>query len=329
MKLIYSGFRDNRHSKFGGYDWIRFYPQADYISDKDVPLGNIEVGQKGKTINLRLLDFATRKKAKNYDIVHYFYGDLGIYKPFPKNRNYKVIATIHNNTDKLEKHHRNIIECIKSLDAVIVLNSAQAIYLKEKYNLNAFFIPHGFNKPNFKLIPANEIIKGFDAEKINLAVIGRQYRDYDTLHLAIKNSNEKIHFYLIGLAKGEKQNFSSYKNVTLCPRLDDDSYYSLISLCDYSFLPLTFATANNALMESQYLGIKCILPKINGVLDYAASKENFFYGNNTELLSILNSIKKSSPSEYLKNYANKYTWKNVYEKLTNLYKTIIGGDYEK
>ena len=35
MKLLYVGYRDWRHSKFGGYDWIHFYPDSDYLSDKN------------------------------------------------------------------------------------------------------------------------------------------------------------------------------------------------------------------------------------------------------------------------------------------------------
>lgn len=324
MKLLYSGFRDSRHSKFGGYDWIRFYPKADYISDKNVPLGFLNIGQRGKTLNLRFLDKTTRQKSENYDLVHYFYGDLGLYSPLPKNRKCKAVATIHCNTDKLEKHHNNIIECIKSLDAVIVLNSNQAEYLREKYSLNAVFIPHGFNKPEFSFIESKNIVENFDSAKINIAVIGRQYRDYETLHFAIKNVPSNIHFYLIGLKEFQKTDFIAYKNVTVCPRLDDDSYYSLISQCDYSFLPLIFATANNALMESQYLGIRCVLPKISGVLDYAAESENFYYENRNELLSILSSLNKTEPSEYLKIYATKYSWNNVYQQLKVLYETVCG-----
>ena len=205
MKLLFSGFRDSRHSKFGGYDWIRFYPNADYISDKSEPLGFLNVGQRGKTLNLKFLDNATRRKSKNYDLVHYFYGDLGLYSPLPSTRAYKVVATIHNNTDKLEKHHGNIIECIRSLDAVIVLNSNQAAYLQQRYNVNAVFIPHGFNRPEFSFVEANCVIDNYDSEKINIAVIGRQYRDYETLHYAIKNVSPAIHFYLIGLKETQKK----------------------------------------------------------------------------------------------------------------------------
>lgn len=324
MKVLFSGFRDQRHSKFGGYDWIHFYPDSDYLSDKNVPLGFIKVGQSGKVINLRILDFLTRIKAKRYDLVHYFYGDLGIFNPLPKKRKYKAVATIHCNTDQLEPHHDNIIECIKSFDAVIVLNSQQQKYLKEKYEINSYFIPHGFNKPTFEHLDVRDFVD-FDNTKVNVITIGKQYRDYETLENVIDNQpNENVHFYLVGLKSDLKEKFSKKKNVTVCGFLNDDQYYSLLDACDWSFLPLLYATANNALMESHYLGVPCILPNITGVSDYADFENNVFYSSSSEVLDIFSSLSKQSKKKELIEYAvNKFSWKNIYSQLNSLYSDIL------
>ena len=323
MKLLFSGFRDIRHSKFGGYDWIRFYPEADYICDKDVMFGKLNVGQRGKSLNLLLLDKKTRKKAKDYEIVHYFYGDLGVYSPLPNKRTYKAIVTIHCNTDAVENHHKNIMKCIKSFDAVIVLNSNQCAYLRTK-GINAFFVPHGFNRPDFISTDVKSFIKTFDSSKINVVTIGRQYRDYETLKYAIeKNTNSQIHFYLLGQKTDIADLFSNYKNVTICPRFNDDQYYSIIEQCDWAFLPLLYATANNSLMESQYLGIRNILPNISGVTDYASPNENVYYEKSEDLPEIFKNLTKQKPSVFLKEYADKYSWVNVYHQLQDLYITIL------
>lgn len=327
MKILFTGFRDHRHSKFGGYDWIRFYPNSDYFSDENVLLGNIPIGQRGKVMNLKILDFFTRHKAKKYDLVHYFYGDLTIFKPLPKKRKYKAIATIHCNTDKLEPHHENIIECLKTFDAVVVLNSQQQRYLSEKYNINSYFIPHGFNKPIFENVEISSFIQNFDKTKINVITIGKQYRDYETLEkIIIEQKNPNVHFYLVGLKKELKEKFTEFDNVTVCGFLDDNQYYSLITACDWSFLPLTYATANNALMESHYLGIPCILPKISGVTDYACKEENFFYEDTDTLLEFFTKISKREKSQVLMNYAGVFSWNNIYNKLSSMYKEIC---YEK
>ena len=46
-----------------------------------------------------------------------------------------------------------------------------------------------------------------------------------------------------------------YKNAITYDWVDDNVYYTLLSKCDYNFLPLAFATANNTLLEAQFLGI--------------------------------------------------------------------------
>lgn len=324
MKLLYVGYRDPRHSKFGGYDWITKFPNSDYLEDKKAFFNMIKFGTSGKFINLFFLDCLSRFYAPRYDVVHFFYGDLTIFKPFRKKRNYKVVATIHLNTENIEKHHKNIKKCIKSCDAIIVLNSQQCTFLREKYRINSFFIPHGFNKPVFSYKDVSMFEKNYDKNIINIVTIGKQYRDYETLLDVIENykNNTVFHFWLVGISKDWIVRFEQYANTTVCKRLDDDEYYSLISACDYLFLPLTFATANNALMEAQFLGVPSILPKINGVLDYACNEVNLFYSNQKDLHRIFDSLTKTKKSIILQNYSELFSWDNIFRRLKEVYKTL-------
>ena len=234
------------------------------------------------------------------------------------------MATIHLNTEKVEKHHKNIIKCMKSCDAIIVLNSQQCNFLRQKYNINSFFIPHGFNKPVFNYNDVTTFEKNFNKNQINIITIGKQYRDYKTLLNIINrySHNSNIHFWIVGISKDARNEFEKFQNVNICKRLDDDEYYSLISSCDYLFLPLTFATANNALMESQYIGIPCILPNISGVLDYACAQVNQFYSDENDLVKIFDSLKKSKKSEILQKYTEQFSWENIYKKLNEVYEKI-------
>ena len=324
MRILYVGYRDWRHSKYSGYDWITNFPNTKYLSDKQVFFNRINMGQSGKFINLFFLDLKARWLRKKYDIIHYFIGDLTMFFKFRKQKNHKVIATIHLDTERPASHHKNIINILRTVDRIIVLNSQQRDFLVQKYNLPAVFIPHGFNKPRFNKKTITDVIPNFDTNKINIVTIGRQYRDYETLEKVVRETiNDDVHFYLLGLDKTKRNLFEKLSNVTICFRLNDDYYYSLIDACDWSFLPLTFATANNALMESQYLGKKTILPNISGVTDYAAQKENFFYNNFDELIGFISRIKKQNKSSYLERYAEKYSWENVYNLLNNLYKEVL------
>ena len=44
MRILFVGYRDERHSKFGGYDYIAGYPNSTYLNACDVPFGFIPVG---------------------------------------------------------------------------------------------------------------------------------------------------------------------------------------------------------------------------------------------------------------------------------------------
>ena len=324
MKILYSGFRYNGHSAFGGYDWITKYPNSDYLSDKDSFLGFLPSGKSGKVLNLFCLDRKTRRIANQYDIVHCFYGDYTIVSKFPKNRNYSVVATIHQNIDLKIPHHKNIITCLQSLDDVITLSSQQAKSYKEKYGLKTVFIPHGFNKPIFDTLSNEQLREFIDIDKINIVCIGRQYRDSDTLFSIINSVKQKhdIVFHLVGSDEYTKDMLANSENVIIHKHLDDRSYYSLIQNCDWCFMPLTYATANNALMEAHSLGVRCILPNIDGVLDYACKDENFYYENLDKLLYFFNKITKQEKSQKLIDYSTCFSWDNVYKKLSDFYSKI-------
>ena len=148
------------------------------------------------------------------------------------------------------------------------------------------------------------------------------YRDFDAFVKIVDFSNEKelgICFYAVGQSKENKEKLFLKDNVIVCPRLSDDEYYSLLSLCDYNFLPMTFSTANNALLEAQSLGVSSVLPKISGVLDYASEKDNVFYADISELEKLFMKIRKKSASESLVDFSEKYAWHEIYKKLAQVY----------
>jgi glycosyltransferase involved in cell wall biosynthesis len=108
-------------------------------------------------------------------------------------------------------------------------------------------------------------------------------------------------------------------------RLTDNEYFSLLSQCDYNFLPLTYATFNNALLEAQSLGIKSIIPNIDGVTDYASQEEgaNLYYNKKDDLQNIIRNLKKEEPSDLLKEYSKKFLWTNIYKQLSVFYNGLF------
>lgn len=322
MKILFSGFRDKNHSSAGGYDKIVNLPGSYYVSDHDVPLGSIPVGQRGKSINLFLLDLLTRCLRFKYDIIHIFYGDNIIF-PYLKLKRHKIVATIHLDISKRKRFPSLYVKALQNLDGVIVLSSEQVKLLKREYNINATFIPHGFSKPQFNICK----IEIDTLNPINIFFSGVNYRDKTTLIKSVKYVKDKdlnIVFHIVGQKDDALlQKLRQYNNVVCYPRLSDDEYFTLLSSCDYNFLPLTFATANNALLEAQFLGVKSILPNIDGISDYAApSPMNIFYNSLLELFSYLEILQKQEKQENLMKFSERFLWKNIYDELNIFYSKL-------
>lgn len=316
MKILFVGYRDERHSKFGGYDYIAHYPNTDFLNASKLPFGFVPVGKSGKKINILFLDFYARKQANKYDVIHYFYSDFMLFKKLPEKRHCKFVATVHMKTESFSQKQ---ITILKSFDKVICLSSSEERALKEK-GVNAFFIPHGFNKPVFNFKRS----VNFDDSKINLFYSGMNYRDFSTfLKIAKFSENEKLNvqFYAVGQSDEYKKNLAHCKNVCVCPRLSDDEYYSLLASCDYNFLPLTFATANNALLEAQFLGVVSILPQIQGVTDYADGKKNIFYTDFSDLKGQFSKLAKQIQKNELISFSEKFCWKEIYKELEKVYES--------
>lgn len=336
MKILFSGFRDKNHSSAGGYDKITKIPLEKKVLWLDkFPFGN----KKNRLLHipLFLLEMATNLIKFKYDIIHFFYGDVTKihYIPFKIKKDQLSIITIHLDIDNPPRRfHKRYINLLKSFDGIIVLSSQQQNYLKEKYNIESFFIPHGFNQPIFNKIKVKDINGNyFDKNKINIVVIGENYRDYPLVERILNKLPKKdnLHFHFVGTPKKFKEIFKHYNNVHIYPRLSNDEYYSIIEDSDYNFLPVSFATANNTLLEAQYLNTPSILPNIDGILDYAAtSPYNLYYSNEQELIEILSSLNKAKKGNELKNFAeSNFNWNKIYEILTNYYSNLLNKKREK
>jgi glycosyltransferase involved in cell wall biosynthesis len=322
VKILYVGYRDPLHSACGGYDKIAAYPHSRYLNSKNLPFGFIPIGKRGCRLNLICMDAAGRMQKNHYDIIHYFYGDMVLKHPLPKKKNAKFVATIHLNANLLTEKQFDVL---KTFDGVVCLSTEQARYLKEK-GLNAVYIPHGFDKITYSEHSKTFVDSGFDCKKINIFYSGMNYRDFDTFCsiASFVSNNPNIIFHALGQSLENKEKLVSYKNVVVYKRLSDDDYYSLLNLCDYSFLPLLFATANNSLFEAQGIGVTSIIPNIDGITDYADVKNNFLYDNIEQLKEFFLTITKKEKNTELVEYSSRFSWNAIYEQLEKFYCSLLG-----
>ena len=327
MKVLYSGFADPSHSAFGGYHNIFNFPACEKILlSHNYFLGKLNRKYRLRRIPLGLLDLDTRRQRHKYDITHLFYGEITMipFLPYTKDAKHKTVITLHLDIEK-QRFHKIFLKNLKSFDGIIVLSTQQQEYYRSKHGIETTFIPHGFNTPifNFKL-PQDTHGNLIDQSRINLITSGKNYRDFETLIKVadhFKDDNRLI-FHMVGTPGDIKLRLAAFPNVRIYPRIDNDEYYSLIKSCDYGFLPVTFATANNALLEAQAIGIKSILPRIPGILDYA-SEANIFYHDYTDLINIISSLRKSSISEDILSHSHKFHWDNIYTRLNEYYTELL------
>lgn len=329
MKVLFSGSRDLNHSSAGGYH---------KITDINLPkkilwLDQFPFSQKKNKllhIPLILLELQTNLLKNKFDIVHFFYGDVTKYHfiPFKKTRKTKSIITLHLNIDHKKRFQKRFVKMLREFDGIIVLSSQQQNYLKAKYNLNSVFIPHGFSEPQFSYkVPKDLNGNIINLNKINITIIGENYRDYNLVKIILDSRlKDDIQFHLVGTPKQYKDILGKYNNVSIYPRISNDEYFTLISVSDYNFLPVTFATANNTLLEAQFLNTPSILPKIEGITDYAAPEPyNIFYKNVGDLITNLNSLNKTPKEIYLSNFTkNNFDWNIIYRRILDFYENLKG-----
>lgn len=331
MNILFSGFVDPNHSSFGGYHNIVNIPcNSKTLLTTDYPLGSLGKKYHLRKIPLWIQDLDTRIKRSKFDITHLFYGEITMFPflPYSKSKTNKSVITLHLDIEK-QHLHKFFLKNLSSFDGIIVLSTQQKKYYKEKYGIETTFIPHGFDKPRYTYnLPVSCDGNRLDVKDINLITSGKNYRDFDTLEKVIAYCASKelcgIHFHIVGAPESIKQKLSRYNHVSIYNRISDDEYYTLMQSCDYHFLPLLFATANNALLEAQSLGIKSILPRIEGVSDYAAPEPmNIYYDSIDNLKCLLSSLTKSDPSDDIIDFSKRFYWENIYENLLSYYNNLL------
>lgn len=324
MKILYLGNEIASHTNFGGYAHIKDYPNADYLDIVKICPLFWKIGKPFKFINYLLAVRKACKLSKQYDVIHSIYED-NYYFPLIWKCRCKSVGTVHLDITGVYNPLRKFLlsKVLKKLDLLIVLSSEQEAKMKS-LGYNSVFIPHGFIKPQFKSVDFASKGIVFDDAKINIFFSGNTYRDLDTLEKTVAEMQKRkdIVFHILSQKGENKERFLKYKNAVVYDRVDDDTYFTVLSKCDYNFLPLTFATANNTLLESQFIGITSILPKLGGIMDYA-STANLFYNSFDELLHLFNGLQKNTQSSKILKDAEKYDWNNIYKLLEQVYTQIF------
>lgn len=326
MKILYITGTIADHTGSGGYGHIKDFPNAEYI---DVAKANKmfwKMGKPFKFLNYIIADWIACKQSKNFDVVHCVYED-NYFFPFVFKCHCKAVGTVHLDINGNYNLIKKLIlkKCLKKLDKIIVLSKEQE-HIMRQFGFSCNYIPHGYDTPNFTIMNLKEKGISLDENKVNVFFSGTTYRDLDSLEKVILHCQNRIDmvFHILSQKGKNRERFNKLSNVLLYDRLDDDAYFTLLYKCDYVFLPLTFSTANNTLLEAHTLGKVSILPKSGGIMDYA-SPFDILYESVDEVCNWFDAARKVdvSISAKVMEFSREYSWKSVYKKLETVYSSLF------
>ena len=280
--VLFSGFRYSHHNLGSGYDGV-VHNNRDYVCGNLLPFSTYPEPSYARKLNFLLVDVLTLIRGMKYSAIHYFYPeDTSFFSPLIlKCIGKTIIYTIHSDKERWLSPARNPFwwmkrQCLKHAAGVVIsLSSAQAIEFQQLFpDKRVFFVPLGLDM-NTPAPGDEQLIKRFD--QLRVVMVGSNYRDFDMLEKIIRSrSIRPATFHLIGLDKANRKRFANVPGVTCYDRLEAEEYAELLQSSFIMALPLTFATANCALLEAHKFYLPAVCSDIPGVRDYATEDTVLF-----------------------------------------------------
>jgi glycosyltransferase involved in cell wall biosynthesis len=195
---------------------------------------------------------------RRVDIIHFLDAEHAVqYLPFFRGHaRARLIGTFHQPPDILAGLVRP--EVVRRLDHVTVVSPEQVGFVSRLLPADRIsVILHGVDTDFFR---PTAVSKG--AGPFECITVGHWLRDYGALRKVAETLSHcrEISFRVVS---PPERGLGELSNTTVCSRVSDEELRDLYRRADVLLLPLTHATANNALLE----GIACGLPVISTALE--------------------------------------------------------------
>lgn len=337
-RVLYSGFRYLHHNPGSGYDQLVPNPNH-YVSGQTLPFADRLESTRPRHLNFLLLDLLTIVRALRYDTVHYFQPESTAYlSPWIlRLLGKRVVYTVHLADSQWlgpprSTHHRIKQMSMRAAHVIVVLSSQQREVFRRAFpGKRVSFVPHGFTFCHDA--PPLELFERRTAAPRRLVVVGANYRDIDMLEQIVRQrSSRDVQIDLVGMDDAARLRFAGIAGVVCHPRLAADRFGELLSESFALLLPLTFATANNALLEAYNSYLPAFLSRIDGVTDYATDGDRSLFSSAQEFWSKYDALAALGPRE-LRNYCialnsaarDQFSWDEVRRRLADLYAIAPSG----
>jgi glycosyltransferase involved in cell wall biosynthesis len=318
------------HGPGGGYGQLgRFLPGRALFS-RDMPFARAPEGSLGWQIMKKLFDARILWAARRARILHFLYAENHLRLTYALARRVcpraRTLATVHLPLDYYSREKSKA--ALRRLDGLIALTRAFLKELRtELPEVRSWFVPHGIDYR-----PARRDPEALARQsRVTVAVIGHNYRDWDTLEAIVDRARTQHpgwHFELVGVVGFNGEALRDRPNCTVHPRLDEAAYFRLMNASHVLLLPLTFATANNTLLEAYAAGLPAVCTDVPGLDDYAVSTLQRFRDEEQALHLLEEAASRSveghrSIRDRTHEEGKRFSWERIAAEVTSVYEELL------
>jgi len=278
----------------------------------------------------------TRTITKQYDIIHYTYGEpyFGLGGVFKKGVKTSIVVTNHQPVSWWQGHEK-LFKKYENANSVIVLSAHDAAYFNSRIPGKAVCIPHGIDIDFYKPLNAS---KRTEDKPFKVIFAGRYLRDMATLAAVVKKLSALPGKFIFDIVYLEKKNvwqpflieIMDLPNVYWHSALSEHELLNLYRQADCLLLPLEDCTANNAILEAMACGLPIVSTDLEAIKTYVDDSMSILGRKNNPddlcdalLMLSANEGKRNEMALNARNKAVKcFDWNIIADQTATLFKTI-------
>ncbi len=265
------------------------------------------------------------------DVVHVLYGDeqLDFLLRARARLPCPLVATFHlpgrRAKDRFEIFHKDFLN---GINAAVVVSRCQLPDFARWFGAErVFYVPHGIDTERFT--PAANLPR---QPELRLITVGHHMRDLEALRRIMDECGARrlpVRFDLV-LPQFYWPPFADRDNVCLHANIAEPELIGLYQQADALLLPITDATANNAVLESLAVGTPVITNAVGGIADYLDDRSGWLFAPGdvagmVELIANLcaNRNLAASRREAARRQSLAFDWTKIAAQMREVYATVI------
>jgi glycosyltransferase involved in cell wall biosynthesis len=347
MSVIVLKKRWAHHTKSGGYDHLAKFLNGyrlgrtalttlpgkivakawQYFCSGKVDLVDYGFGDRVAEEKAFWLALATRAR-----IIHVLYGDeqLNVLLRRASLLPGHLIATFHLPAEKSRERfeRRQKWELRRLSGAIVVASSEVQAFTSWLGPEKVMYVPHGIDTTAFPVGHGN------DGQGTKLIFVGIHLRDFEVAHrVADRCAHERLNVtFDVVLPSYYFGYFTGCDNVALHSDIAQETLLALYQGADALFLPVTNATANNAILEALACGTPVISTDVGGIPDYVNEDCGWLLplGDAEAAYQCVREIAENRELARAKRraaraQAERFSWEQVAAQITAGYRRLLAG----